>query len=79
MDFLPFTRPVIGHLDPVFLGLLDETQDMLRQVFRTQNALTLPVSATGSAGSPGPGSRRSSSPATTTTRRASAPRSGGPS
>ena len=45
-----FTRPVIGHLDPVFLGLLDETQDMLRQVFRTSNQLTLPVSATGSAG-----------------------------
>lgn len=45
-----FTRPVIGHLDPVFLGLLDETQDMLRQVFRTENQLTLPISATGSAG-----------------------------
>ena len=45
-----FTRPVIGHLDPVFLGLLDETQDMLRQVFRTSNQLTLPISATGSAG-----------------------------
>ena len=45
-----FTRPVIGHLDPVFLGLLDETQDMLRKVFRTENRLTLPISATGSAG-----------------------------
>lgn len=45
-----FMRPVVGHLDPVFLELLDETQDMLRQVFRTQNALTLPISATGSAG-----------------------------
>jgi len=45
-----FTRPVIGHLDPVFLGLLDETQDMLRKVFRTENQLTLPISATGSAG-----------------------------
>lgn len=45
-----FARPVIGHLDPVFLGLLDETQAMLREVFRTENQLTLPISATGSAG-----------------------------
>jgi alanine-glyoxylate transaminase/serine-glyoxylate transaminase/serine-pyruvate transaminase len=44
------SRPTIGHLDPVFLGLLDETQEMLRRVFGTQNALTLPMSATGSAG-----------------------------
>jgi alanine-glyoxylate transaminase/serine-glyoxylate transaminase/serine-pyruvate transaminase len=43
-------RPTIGHLDPVFLELLDETQEMLRRVFGTQNALTLPMSATGSAG-----------------------------
>ncbi len=45
-----FTRPMIGHLDPEFLSLLDETQEMLREVFRTKNALTLPISATGSAG-----------------------------
>ncbi len=44
------SRPTIGHLDPVFLELLDETQGMLRQVFGTENALTLPMSATGSAG-----------------------------
>lgn len=43
-------RPTIGHLDPVFLRVLDETQTRLRLVFGTQNALTLPVSATGSAG-----------------------------
>ena len=43
-------RPTIGHLDPVFLQVLDETQGMLRQVFGTENALTLPMSATGSAG-----------------------------
>ena len=43
-------RPTIGHLDPVFLRVLDETQAMLRQVFGTENALTLPMSATGSAG-----------------------------
>src|SRR4051794_34421664 len=45
-----FTRPLLGHLDPVFLGLLDETCDRLRQVFHTTNALTLPISGTGSAG-----------------------------
>src|SRR4026207_1901526 len=43
-------RPVVGHLDPDFLALLDETCDRLRQVFRTANALTLPISGTGSAG-----------------------------
>ena len=45
-----FTRPVMGHLDGVFLDLLDETCDRLRAVFRTDNELTFPVSGTGSAG-----------------------------
>ena len=45
-----FTRPVLGHLDGVFIELLDETCDRLRAVFRTDNALTFPVSGTGSAG-----------------------------
>jgi len=44
------SRPTIGHLDPVFLRVLDDTQAMLRQVFGTQNAQTLPMSATGSGG-----------------------------
>lgn len=43
-------RPMLGHLDPEFLALLDETCDRLRQVFRTANERTLPLSATGSAG-----------------------------
>ena len=43
-------RPTIGHLDPVFLRLMDEVRSMLRQVFRTENELTLAVSGTGSAG-----------------------------
>jgi alanine-glyoxylate transaminase/serine-glyoxylate transaminase/serine-pyruvate transaminase len=42
--------PTVGHLDPYFLQVMNETQSMLRQVFRTQNALTLAVSGTGSAG-----------------------------
>jgi alanine-glyoxylate transaminase/serine-glyoxylate transaminase/serine-pyruvate transaminase len=43
-------RPMLGHLDPEFLDVLDETCDRLRKVFRTTNALTLPISGTGSAG-----------------------------
>ncbi len=43
-------QPVIGHLDPVFLAILDRVQDRLRQLFDTQSALTLPISGTGSAG-----------------------------
>ena len=45
-----FTRPLLGHLDPEFLDVLDETCDRLRAVYRTTNSLTLPVSGTGSAG-----------------------------
>src|SRR3954466_5937822 len=43
-------RPVMGHLDPDFLSLLDETCDRLRVVWRPANELTLPISGTGSAG-----------------------------
>jgi alanine-glyoxylate transaminase/serine-glyoxylate transaminase/serine-pyruvate transaminase len=43
-------RPMLGHLDPEFLVLLDETNERLRTVFRTRNELTFPISATGSAG-----------------------------
>jgi alanine-glyoxylate transaminase/serine-glyoxylate transaminase/serine-pyruvate transaminase len=44
------TRPMLGHLDPEFIGILDETCDRLRTVWGTSNPLTLPVSGTGSAG-----------------------------
>ena len=43
-------RPTIGHLDPAFAGLMDETKALLQHAFRTGNALTMPVSAPGSAG-----------------------------
>lgn len=43
-------RPLLGHLDPEFLRILDETCDRLRTVWGTANPLTLPVSGTGSAG-----------------------------
>jgi alanine-glyoxylate transaminase / serine-glyoxylate transaminase / serine-pyruvate transaminase len=43
-------RPMLGHLDPEFISLLDETNERLRTVFGTSNRLTFPVSGTGSAG-----------------------------
>ncbi|MAT13823.1 MAG: alanine--glyoxylate aminotransferase [Planctomyces sp.] len=42
--------PTVGHLDPYFLKIMDELQAMLRQVFRTENRLTLAISGTGSDG-----------------------------
>ena len=42
--------PVIGHLDPATFDMMNGLQDMLRQVFRTSNDLTYPVSGTGTAG-----------------------------
>jgi alanine-glyoxylate transaminase / serine-glyoxylate transaminase / serine-pyruvate transaminase len=42
--------PVIGHLDPEFLKIMDENMAMLREVFQTRNRLALPMSGTGSAG-----------------------------
>jgi alanine-glyoxylate transaminase/serine-glyoxylate transaminase/serine-pyruvate transaminase len=42
--------PTLGHLDPQYLSILDRTCELLRQVFRTANPLTFPVSGTGMAG-----------------------------
>jgi alanine-glyoxylate transaminase / serine-glyoxylate transaminase / serine-pyruvate transaminase len=42
--------PLLGHLDPQFLAYMTETQEMLRAVYQTKNALTFPISATGMAG-----------------------------
>src|SRR6266576_2940521 len=42
--------PLLGHLDPAFLELMNETQDLLRQAFQTRDQFTFPVSATGMAG-----------------------------
>ncbi len=42
--------PLLGHLDPEFIAIMDQTQGLLRQVFRTENRLTMAVSGTGSAG-----------------------------
>ncbi len=43
-------QPLIGHLDPAFVGLMDQTQELLRYAFQTDNKLTLAISGTGSAG-----------------------------
>jgi alanine-glyoxylate transaminase / serine-glyoxylate transaminase / serine-pyruvate transaminase len=43
-------RPTIGHLDPRFVGMMDELKELLRFAFQTRNALTVPISAPGSAG-----------------------------
>jgi alanine-glyoxylate transaminase/serine-glyoxylate transaminase/serine-pyruvate transaminase len=43
-------RPLLGHLDPAFLAIMDETCDRLREVWGTTQNRTLPLSATGSAG-----------------------------
>lgn len=42
--------PCIGHLDPAFLEIMDETQQLIRYAFQSDYALTIPVSGTGSAG-----------------------------
>ncbi len=44
------SRPLIGHLDPEFLELMDETQEMLRQIMGTANRMTFAIAGTGSAG-----------------------------
>lgn len=44
------SRPTIGHLDPAFIDMMDEVKALLQYVFQTENELTLPVSAPGSAG-----------------------------
>lgn len=41
--------PPVGHLDPYFLALMDEVQNLLRYAWQTENKLTIPVSGTGSA------------------------------
>ena len=43
------STPLVGHLDPQFLAIMDEVQQLLRFVFQTTNELTIPISGTGSA------------------------------
>ena len=43
-------KPTVGHLDPYYLQVMSDLQEMLRGLFRTQNEMTMAISATGSAG-----------------------------
>ena len=44
------SRPTIGHLDSAFIDMMDEIKEMLKYAFKTDNELTMPISAPGSAG-----------------------------
>lgn len=44
------SQPLLGHLDPAFIRMMEEIKSMLRSVFQTKNEMTFPVSGTGSAG-----------------------------
>src|SRR5471032_658287 len=48
--YTAIAKPMIGHLDPAFIKLMDEVKTMLRNVFLTRNEMTFPISGTGSAG-----------------------------
>ena len=43
-------KTTIGHLDPAFIDMMDEIKEMMQYAFMTENALTMPISAPGSAG-----------------------------
>ncbi len=44
------SKPTLGHLDPAFVGFMNEVKELLQYAFQTSNALTLPISGPGSAG-----------------------------
>lgn len=47
---LAMAKPLLGHLDPDFIRIMHQVQDLLRNVFATRNPLTIPISGTGTAG-----------------------------
>ena len=46
---LAMAKPLVGHLDPEFIKIMDNIKGLLEYVFSTQNDQTLPISGTGSA------------------------------
>ena len=42
--------PLVGHMDPWFVNMMNDVQALLRKVFQTQNRITFPISASGSGG-----------------------------
>ena len=47
---MAMTAPLVGHLDPYFVTVMEDIVELLRSLFRTENQLTFPISGTGSAG-----------------------------
>jgi alanine-glyoxylate transaminase/serine-glyoxylate transaminase/serine-pyruvate transaminase len=47
---LAMAKPLLGHLDPYFIRIMHQIQELLRDVFATRNSLTIPISGTGTAG-----------------------------
>ncbi|MBL8488865.1 MAG: hypothetical protein JNK22_17500, partial [Rhodocyclaceae bacterium] len=43
-------QPVVGYLDPIFVGMMEELKELLRYAYQTRNPLTFPVSGPGSVG-----------------------------
>ena len=48
--YTALSRPTLGHLDPTFIGIMDEVKGLLQDLTHTKNSLTMPISGTGSAG-----------------------------
>ena len=48
--YLAMGKPMLGHLDPDFIRIMHQVQDLLREAFATGNSLTIPISGTGTAG-----------------------------
>ena len=48
--YLAMAKPLLGHLDPDFIRIMHQVQDLLRYAFATRNSLTIPISGTGTAG-----------------------------
>ncbi|MGL4475757.1 MAG: pyridoxal-phosphate-dependent aminotransferase family protein [Shewanella sp.] len=44
------SRPTVGHLDPLFVGMMDELKSLIQYAFQTRNEMTVAISAPGSAG-----------------------------
>jgi alanine-glyoxylate transaminase/serine-glyoxylate transaminase/serine-pyruvate transaminase len=44
------STPLVGHMDPWFRGCMEDTQILMRQIFQTENRVTMPLSASGSGG-----------------------------
>jgi len=44
------STPLVGHLDPDFIAIMDDVQELLKRLFRAENRMTIPISGTGSSG-----------------------------